>query len=334
VTVPAGNQIASGGAHHCFINAGGGVECFGFNGFGQLGGGTLDSSTVPVAVTGLNVGVSALALGRDHSCALTSSGGVKCWGYNGSGQLGNGSADSFMSSPTDVTGLTTGVVAIGSGTDHTCAVTGAGALKCGGSNSFGVLGNGSVISSRIPVGVSGLGSGVLAVSGGALDTCAVTSGAGVFCWGASNGSTEPVLFSSLEGTVISISLGSAHGCAVTQGGAVKCWGSNDGGKLGNGTTTSSTTPVDVQGLGSGFISVSSGSSHSCALSVTGTTFCWGGNRYGQLGNSGTTNSNIPVRASEQIAPAIGLSAGSFTTCVIQSNRSRQCWGWQESRPPD
>lgn len=334
VTVPAGNQIASGGAHHCFINAGGGVECFGFNGFGQLGGGTLDSSTVPVAVTGLNVGVSALALGRDHSCALTSSGGVKCWGYNGSGQLGNGSADSFMSSPTDVTGLTTGVVAIGSGTDHTCAVTGAGALKCWGSNSFGVLGNGSVISSRIPVGVSGLGSGVLAVSGGALDTCAVTSGAGVFCWGASNGSTEPVLFSSLEGTVISISLGSAHGCAVTQGGAVKCWGSNDGGKLGNGTTTSSTTPVDVQGLGSGFISVSSGSSHSCALSITGTTFCWGGNRYGQLGNSGTTNSNIPVRASEQIAPAIGLSAGSFTTCVIQSNRSRQCWGWQESRPPD
>jgi alpha-tubulin suppressor-like RCC1 family protein len=241
-----------------------------------------------------------------------------------------------MSSPTDVTGLTTGVVAIGSGGDHTCAVTSAGALRCWGSNSFGSLGNVSVTSSssNVPVGVSGLDSGVLAVSAGGSDTCAVTAGAGVLCWGSSYGSTVPVLFSGLEGTVISISLGSAHGCAVTQGGAVKCWGSNDGGKLGNGTNTSSTTPVDVQGLGSGFMSVSSGSSHSCALSVTGTTFCWGRNRYGQLGNSSTTNSNIPVRASEQIAPAIGLSAGSFTTCVIQSNRSRQCWGWQESRPPD
>ncbi len=336
VTVPAGNQIASGRTHHCFINAGGGAECFGYNGFGQLGGGTLDSSTSPVAVTGLSVGVSALALGGDHSCALTSSGGVKCWGYNGSGQLGNGSADPFMSSPTDVTGLTTGVVAIGSGADHTCAVTSAGALKCWGSNSFGSLGigSGTPSSSRVPVSVSGLDSGVLAVSAGGSDTCAVTRGAGVFCWGSSYDSTVPVLFSGLEGTVISISLGSAHGCAVTQSGAVKCWGSNDSGKLGNGTNTSSTTPVDVQGLGSGFMSVSSGSSHSCALSVTGTTFCWGGNRYGQLGNSSTTNSNIPVRASEQIAPAIGLSAGSFTTCVIQSNRSRQCWGWQESRPPD
>ena len=338
VTVPAGNQIASGRTHHCFINAGGGAECFGDNGFGQLGNGTLGSSTftLPVAATGLNVGVSALALGSDHSCALTSSGGVKCWGYNGSGQLGNGSTDSFMSLPTDVTGLTTGVVAIGSGGDHTCAVTSAGALKCWGSNSFGKLGIGSVTpsSSRVPVSVSGLESGVLAVSAGGSDTCAVTAGAGVFCWGSSYDSTVPVPFSGLEGTVISISLGSAHGCAVTQGGAVKCWGSNDRGKLGNGTNTSSTTPVDVQGLGSGFMSVSSGSSHSCALSVTGTTVCWGGNQYGQLGNSSTTTSNIPVRASEQIAPAIGLSAGSFTTCVIQSNRSRQCWGWQESRPPD
>jgi alpha-tubulin suppressor-like RCC1 family protein len=334
VTVPAGNQIASGGAHHCFINAGGGAECFGYNGFGQLGGGTLDSSTLSVPVTGLSVGVSALALGRDHSCALTSSGGVKCWGYNGSGQLGNGSADPFMSSPTDVTGLTTGVVAIGSGTDHTCAVTGGGALKCWGSNSFGVLGNGSVISSRVPVGVSGLGSGVRAVSGGALDTCAVTAGAGVYCWGASNASSVPVLFSGPAVTVLSISLGGSHGCAVTQGGAVKCWGQNDRGQLGNGTNTASTTPVDVLGLGSGFISVSSGSSHSCALSVTGSTFCWGSDRYGQLGKSGTTNSNIPVLASEQSAPAIGLSAGAVATCVIQSNRSPQCWGWQESRPPD
>jgi alpha-tubulin suppressor-like RCC1 family protein len=294
----------------------------------------LDSSTQLVAVTGLNVGVSALALGRDHSCALTTSGGVKCWGYNGSGQLGNGSEDGFMSSPTDVTGLTTGVVAIGSGTDHTCAVTGAGALKCWGRNSFGALGNGSVISSRVPVGVSGLDSGVLAVSGGALDTCAVTAGAGVLCWGESTGSSVPVLFSGPGGTVISISLGGSHGCAVTQGGAVKCWGRNDFGQLGNGTNTASTTPVDVRGLGSGFISVSSGLNHSCALSVTGTTFCWGSDRYGQLGKSGTTNSNIPVLSSEQSAPAIGLSAGAVTTCVMQSNRSPQCWGWQESRPPD
>ena len=332
--VPAGRQIASGGAHHCFINASGGAECFGYNGYGQLGDGTLGSPTLPVAVTGLASGVNALALGRDHSCALTSAGGVKCWGENGSGQLGNGSADPYITTPVDVTGLATGVVAISAREGHTCAVTSAGALKCWGSNSFGVLGNGSSTSSNVPVGVTGLGSGVLAVSAGGLDTCAVTNGAGVYCWGVTNGSNVPLLFGGLEDTIVSISLGSSHGCAVTQGGALKCWGSNTYGQLGNATNTASTTPVDVAGLGSGFTAVSSGFAHSCALSASGATHCWGANQYGQLGNSGTTHSNIPVLATQQSGPVIGMSAGAFSTCAIQSNRSTQCWGWQEQRYPD
>ena len=88
--------------------------------------------------------------------------------------------------------------------------------------------------------------------------------------------------------------GGQHRCALLTTGAVKCWGYNGVGQLGDGTTTSRTSPVDVQGLGGTVVSITATNMVSCAVLSSGTVKCWGWNDYGQLGDGTTTNRNTPV----------------------------------------
>jgi len=297
-------EISTGAYHTCSRLSGGAAKCWGMNNFGQVGNSTNTNSNVPVDVSGLTSGVNGLKTENRHTCAVTSSGGVKCWGYNNAGQLGDGSTIN-RNAPVDVSGLSGAVKAATTGFQYSCALTSTGAVKCWGNNDQGQLGDGTNNASTTPVDVSGLSSGVIAVQAGYNTTCAITSAGGVKCWGSnlygqlgngtSGGSSNvPLDVSGLTSAVRSVDLGNTHTCAVTSSGGVKCWGKNMRGQLGNGTDVNSNVPVDVSGLTSGVAAVNANNYSTCAVLSAGGVKCWGENEYGQLGNGSFANSNVPV----------------------------------------
>ncbi len=305
-------QISTGQRHTCAVTTSGGAKCWGYNGFGGLGNGALSDSATPVNVSGLTSGVAQMSVGHFYTCAVTTSGGAKCWGYNAYGMLGNGTF-SNSATPVDVSGLTSGVAQISAGDFHACALTTSGGVKCWGHGGEGQLGNGTFYNSATPVNVSGLTSGVAQISAGYYHTCAVMASGGVKCWGSNvygglgdgtfnNSRTTPVNVSGLTSGVAQISAGLHYTCAVTTSGGAKCWGYNINGQLGDGTVSNRATPVDVSGLTSGVAQISANAFHTCALTTSGGAKCWGSNVYGQLGDGTFSSRPTPVNVS-------GLTSG-------------------------
>jgi alpha-tubulin suppressor-like RCC1 family protein len=298
------SDLTGGRWHTCALKTNGGMMCWGGGTLGQLGNNSTNNRYTPVNVYGLTSGVSAIAAGFYHTCALmTTTGGVKCWGHNGFGQLGT--AINTPSVPVDVTGLTSGVSAIAAGFYHTCALmTATGGVKCWGYNLFGQLGNNSYADSPTPVDVSNLSSGVSAIAAGDFYTCALLTIGGMKCWGDNNSgqfgnnstpvSPIPVPASSLTSAVSAFATGGMHTCALTTTGGVLCWGSNGSGELGNNSEFNSYIPVNVNELSSDVTAITTGQFHTCALTASGWIKCWGNNNYGQLGNNSFNNSDSPV----------------------------------------
>jgi len=331
-----GTAIAAGFYHTCAVISGGGVKCWGDNLYGQLGDGTTTQRLTAVDVSGLTSGGTAIAAGFNHTCAVISGGGVKCWGYNFYGQLGDGTTTKRLA-PVDVSGLTSGVTALAAGSYHTCTLTSAEGVKCWGSNEYGQLGDGSSIRRATPVDVGSLTSEGTAIAAGAKHTCALTSSGGVKCWGY-NGLGQlgdgtrthrltPVDVSGLTSGGTAIAAGFYHSCALTSGGGVKCWGYNVHGQLGDGTTTSRVTPVDVSGLTSGVTALAAGAYHTCALTSSGGVKCWGYNAYGGLGDGSTTQRLTPMDVSGLTSGGTAVAAGAYHTCALTSSGGVKCWGY-------
>ena len=119
--------------------------------------------------------VTQLAIGQTHVCAVAN-GGVRCWGNNADGQLGDNSTIS-KSTPVQTIAENSGVTQVSAGNRHTCAVV-AGGLQCWGSNVSNRLGDNTAIDKLIPTQVFGLpaGSGVTAVAAGTVFSCALVAG--------------------------------------------------------------------------------------------------------------------------------------------------------------
>lgn len=336
------NAVAAGGFHSCAITIGGGVACWGANGYGQLGGGFMSVvSPQAVTVSGLPTTVIAVSAGRQHTCALTTAREVYCWGRNDLGQLGN-ATEVHSSVPVRVAGLS-GVQAIAAGEYQTCALLTDGGVRCWGQNWTGQLGNGqSGNYYATPVAVIGLAGRAVALAAGDDHMCAVTEGGAAQCWGynvwgqlgnnSTLASSTPVTVTGLTSGVTAMTAGRSYTCAVVNGGAM-CWGDGSAGQLGDGVDLSggsrpytSPVPVNVVGLPGPAIDISSGGATSCARLNNGETYCWGADWGGQLGQGVANSQSTPIRLPLPTGSVRQLSIENEHMCARLQDSTLRCWG--------
>lgn len=330
-----------------------------------LGGGAASARagarTHGLVVTARRPLATAVTAGLGHTCALTRAGSVKCWGYNGHDELGDGRGDGQSSwAPVAVQGLSGGMSAIAAGLRHSCAVRNGGAV-CWGVNYSGALGDGTEARRVAPVGVVGLSGGVRAVAAGAEHSCALTAGGAVMCWGdnhtgeVGDGTTDdrwmPVPVVGLGSGVRAIAAEAVHSCALTTTGGVKCWGGGYGatpvdvpGLTSGAIELSANCAVttvhavkcwsggaglhasDVPGLETGVVAVATAGGHNCALTSKGSVLCWGSNDHGQLGDGTTRDRAEPVSVVGLERGVVGIGVGTFHSCAATLAGGIRCWG--------
>jgi alpha-tubulin suppressor-like RCC1 family protein len=329
------HQMAAGGAHTCIITKTGGLRCWGWNSFGQLGNGTMSgvqmfTYTPPGDVVGLSSGVVDVTAGEEHTCALTQAGAVKCWGACG-GPCGAG-----VAMPIDVPGLGSGVIQIAAGEMHTCALMKNGTVQCWGTG--GEFEPSPDFMATSPTPVPGL-SKATAIASGDGYACATVNG-GAQCWGGNmlgelgtgsnmpSDSPMPVAVSGLGSGVTALgTLGGSQTCAIATGGKLECWGSNDHGQLGNGAVGSfQATPMTVMGLGSGVTAVAASAEWSACAVAKGGVQCWGDGAYGELGNGTLATSGTPVPVTGLTSGIVDVVMGDVHGCARNSMGAVKCWG--------
>lgn len=347
--------ISAGSGHTCAVMGDGNIKCWGQDTYNQLGDDAATpvppatappNQSTPVTVAGIDASGNpavAVTTGQEHSCALLNDGTVACWGFNGSGQLGDGSTTTRKKA-TAVSGLS-GVTALTAGGFDTCAVA-SGTLDCWGYNFWGELarytGQRSTNSIALTV------SKASAVAAGNGQTCAIVRNQQPVCWGRNdtgqlgNGqsgtdSTTPYPVTGIP-SAAQLAAGNLFTCALPTGtGTPQCWGANDTGQLGNGSTTSSNVPVPVSGITTATAITARGATagsgaergHACALTSSATVWCWGRNANGQLGDGTNNDASTPVQVTG-LTTATAVSAGGFHTCAIRSDQTVVCWGFNAS----
>jgi len=351
--------IGAGDYHTCVTATDGLGYCWGRNDYGQLGNNSTTQSTFPVAVvnTGVLSGKNLTTIygGYSSICALANDNQAYCWGRGTSGQLGNSAASS---SSVPVAVYTSGVLSgktlksLSVGTYHACAIANNDQTYCWGYNFYGQLGINSQSSSTVPAAVntSGVLSGktIKQLSAGYMYSCVVASDNLGYCWGYNLYGVMstynnpfailPVVNTGvLAGkTIKSASIGFYHMCVVASDNLPYCWGYGGYGGIGNNSTSSQFAPaaVSTTGVLSGktvsAITVGTNGNYTCTIASDNLAYCWGDNAYGQLGNSSTAQSNIPVQVN--ISGVLSgktikqISAGANHACAIASDSLAYCWG--------
>jgi len=322
---PTPVAIAAGTGHSCVLRDNGQVACWGANSRGQLGDGSTDDRSDPVAVAGLSDAVE-LALGRGHSCARRRSGLVVCWGGNERGQLGAGLDAALSLRPVPVRGLTD-AKSITSGDDHMCAVRVDGAVVCWGNNADGQLGNLARKTWNEAAPIRGL-MDAAAVVAGARHSCALRTTGGAICWGANdkgqlgdgtqNGHERPSAVVDLTG-LLGLAAAGSRTCGFTSAG-VYCFG-----ELGPADPINPRPRKVAEGSqNDGVVGLELGPEHGCLRHQSGVVRCWGQNRDGRLGDGSFDARARPVPVS--LASVIDLALGERHSCALQTTGKVACWG--------
>ena len=291
-----------------------------------------------------------IATGYNHSCGILHDNSLVCWGSDYYGQLGDGGTNTdraYVAAylPVDL-GSGRTALAVAAGHSHTCAILDDGSLKCWGDNSHGQLGDGSTTDRTSPVQVDlGSGNTAVSISAGHSHTCAILDDGTLKCWGQDNNGqigdggtnsdqSSPVTINlGSSQTADSVSAGVYHTCAVLDDGSIKCWGLNNEGQLGDGSTTTRTTPVSVNlDAGKMAYAVAAGLHHTCAI-VDDHLECWGSNdqyqlRQGSYANPDQGHQQNPIivgRHTQDISKMRAISAGYNHTCLVSDN-AMHCWG--------
>ncbi|MEM6994677.1 MAG: hypothetical protein AAF721_29450 [Myxococcota bacterium] len=311
-------QIATARRHSCALLDTGAVRCWGSGTAGRLGYGDTDSigdDESPAVAGEVDVGepVVRIAVGGENTCAITTSGALRCWGsttYDGvPGTAGAGLDQPPSAAPAvDIGGA---VDSVTMGDRHTCARLVTGTVRCFGTGLQGQHGQGVLGTIGDDEHPSQHGDvplryyqDVEQVSAGLNHTCVRYDSDTLHCWGVNwdrqCGYRSPELIQNpqhvsavnLDDNTPLVAAGGYHSCAILDSGAVKCWGANADGQLGAGHAQSSTgdpsaeAPVALLGVP---IALSAGFSHTCALLEDGAVQCWGRGVEGQLGLGTTEN---------------------------------------------
>ncbi len=317
-------SVAVSSRHGCGLTLDGTAYCWGINGAGQLGNGTLSLlSFVPVRVK-TDLKFDMLAAGLNHTCALTKAGETYCWGQANLGFLND--------RITEVTSVPTRVVDVPAFKEidagsSTCGLAESGEMTCWEANPIPVP-QGLPAFKRLAVGWSNF--------------CGLTAEGEAHCWG-SNYNGQLGRLDAQGPTVVgdglrfrSFSVGKDHMCGVTADGAPHCWGLNERGQLGIGTT-SSFEPATRVATALGFDDISIGAQSSCGL-VGRTAYCWAFNQHGQVGDgtNGDRLTPVPVSGGHNFA---ALDVGEFApddallqsaTCGVTVSGALYCWGSNRS----
>lgn len=290
-----------------------------------------------------------IAAGYTHTCAAVRGDRPRCWGANGSGQLGSGllpegGADLRPSNAPRVvaTGASMAGVSVGGfiNADHpfSCAHSASGAVSCWGSDDLGQRGRGDAGADAAPPSVpaAAVASSAADVRSGGAHACARHGDGGVSCWGYSDygqlGRTATTFDAKPEMVVLrapakNISAGAFHTCALLADETIDCWGLDNLGQLGRSDASSTPTPGPVSGV-AGAIDVSAGYAHSCAVLSGGTVLCFGWDAFGQLGRGALVGTSA-TPAAVLLPPgrrAAKVCAGYEHSCALLQNGTVMCWG--------
>ncbi|RJU91782.1 MAG: hypothetical protein DWC08_05765, partial [Candidatus Poseidoniales archaeon] len=345
--------FSSSGSNICTITSDYRAVCWGTNDMGQLGQGNTNTinTMVNVTLSSLEEPVD-IAVGKHHTCVVTSGGAIECWGQNDFGQLGRGFKCPYGSYANGcngnfavtLPGLATysgefGFIQVSVGDTHTCGLLVNGTSMCWGSNVDGQLGIGNTVDSFVPSYTAMPESASFTqIDLGKAHSCATNYSGELFCWGRNsfgqlgdgtiNNRLSPTMANLPTGfSVMSVSAGGDHSCVVFNGSQPACWGRNAQGQLGDGTLLGKLEPRLISNTAwTGVSSITAGEEQTCAVTLAGEVWCWGQSRVGMFSQT-TSIVTLPVQVETQnTIGASSVAVGEQHICISTTRWSMMCTG--------